>query len=127
MSGEEVVHTCRSAPPCTELAEYVRAFAQRDISSSWPEIVQPLPACLESILRFDFGNFVTVDYPNGVSKSRGPIIVVGPHTHRRALIRLLGPVESVAVFLKPLALWQLFQIPISSLVNRLGRRPDIGQ
>lgn len=112
------MHKCVSALPCPELREYVRAFAQREISSSTPDILQPVPACLESILELDFGNSPIIEYLNGVVEWSRPNSVIGPHTHRRAWIRLRGPVESFGVFFRPLALWQLFQIPIGVLVNR---------
>lgn len=112
------MHTCVSALPSIELRPYVRTFAQREISSGTPEIVEPLPACLESILQFDFGRFLTVEYPNGTSHPTTPVMIIGPHTHRRALIRMTGPIETFGVFFQPLALWQLFRIRISLLVNQ---------
>jgi AraC-like DNA-binding protein len=112
------MHKCVSALPCPELREYVRAFAQREISASTPDILQPVPACLESILELDFGNSPIVEYLNGEIELCRPNSLIGPHTHRRAWIRLRGPVESFGVFFRPLALWQLFQIPIGLLVNR---------
>jgi AraC-like DNA-binding protein len=115
------MHKCLSALPCRELRPYVRAFAQREVSSSTPDIVQPVPANLESTLELDFGNSPIVEYVNGLSEVGFPTSIVGPHTYRRAWIRLRGPIQSFGVFFQPLGLWQLFQIPISLLVNKAYR------
>lgn len=112
------MHRCLSALPCPELRAYVRAFAQREISSSTPDIVEPVFAGLESTLELDFENSPLVEYVNGVRQACWPVSVVGPHTHRRAWIRLRGPVESFGVFFRPLALWQLFHVPLGLLVNQ---------
>jgi len=112
------MHQCRWALPRPELKEFVRAFAQREISSSSPDILQPVPASLESILELDFRNSTIVEYLNGETELGCPVSLVGPHTHRRAWIRLRGPIESFGVFFRPLAPWQLFQISIGLLVNR---------
>jgi len=112
------MHKCLSALPCPALRPYVRAFAQREISSLTPDIMQPVTANLESILQLDFKRSLIVEYANGVSELSRPISIIGPHTHNRAWIRLRGPVESFGVFFRPLALWQLFHIPTGLLVNR---------
>jgi len=112
------MHRCLSALPRPELRPYVRAFAQREISSSAPDIMEPVFAGLESTLELDFKNSPLVEYVSGVTGLCWPVSVVGPHTHRRAWIRLRGPVESFGVFFRPLALWQLFHVPTALLVNR---------
>ena len=111
------MHRCLSALPCPELRGFVRAFAQREIPCSGADIVQPMPACLESILELDFANTPMVEYVSGTTERVGATSVVGPHTHRRGWIRLRGPTDAFSVFFRPLALWQLFRIPIGALVN----------
>jgi methylphosphotriester-DNA--protein-cysteine methyltransferase len=112
------MHRCLSALPRPELRAYVRAFAQREIFSSTSDIVEPVFAGLESTLELDFKNTPVVDYVNGVHEVCCPFSVVGPHTYRRAWIRLRGPVESFGVFFRPLAMWQLFRVPVGLLVNQ---------
>lgn len=119
------MHRCFSARPRPELRQYVRAFAQREISSSTPDVVQPVLASLDLILELDFANSPTVEYLSGVSESSPAISMVGPHTHRRAQIRLRGPVDSLGVFFRPLALSQLFNIPAGLLVNRAYNAQEI--
>lgn len=111
------MHKCVWALPCPALRQYVRAFAQREISGS-PDIVQPVPANLDSTLELDFGNTPIVEYANGVTQLGITNSVVGPHTYRRALIRLRGAIQSFGVFFRPLGLWQLFRIPLRLLVNQ---------
>jgi AraC-like DNA-binding protein len=112
------MHECLSALPCPELKEYVRAFAQREISSATTDILQPVPASLESVLQVDFGNSTIIEFVNGAIGASWPVSITGPHTHLRARIRLRSPIDSFGVFFRPLALWQLFQIPIGLLVNQ---------
>jgi len=52
--GDKIMHQCRWALPRPELKEFVRAFAQREISSSSPDILQPVPASLESFSNWIF-------------------------------------------------------------------------
>jgi AraC-like DNA-binding protein len=115
------MHTCVSALPCPGLREYVRAFAQREISSSAPDIVRPVPANLDSTLQLDFGNSTIVEYVNGLSEVASSIAIIGPHTYRRCQIRLSGPIQSFGVFFQPLGLWRLFRIPMGLLVNQAYR------
>jgi AraC-like DNA-binding protein len=97
---------------------YVRTFAQREISASTPDIVQSIPACLESTLELDFANPPLIEYVDGAREPAGATSIVGPQTHRRTWIRLRGPIDSFRVFFRPLALGQLFRVPGGSLVNR---------
>ena len=50
------MQTIQSKLPCLELRQYVRAYAQREIVDSSIDVVQPMPASLESIIELDFGN-----------------------------------------------------------------------
>jgi AraC-like DNA-binding protein len=115
------MHTCVSALPCPGLRKYVRAFAQREVSSSTRDIVQPVPATLDSTLELDFGNSLIVEYVNGASEVVSSTAIVGPHTYRRCQVRLSGPIQSFGVFFQPLGLWRLFRIPMSLLVNQAYR------
>jgi len=112
------MHQSVAALPCRGLRAYVRAFAQRNIAALSPDVLQSVPACLESMLELDFANSPIIEYLNGTCEQGCPVSIVGPHTECRARMRLRGPVESFRVFFKPLALWQLFEVPIRLLVDR---------
>lgn len=75
-----------AAPPCADLAAYVRAYAQHEIRASSPGVVQSVPACLESMLEIDFAG--------GISEPGYSVSLTGPHAERGAWMRLCGPVES---------------------------------
>jgi AraC-like DNA-binding protein len=111
------MHTCLSALPCPALRQYVRAFAQREITSATPDIIQPVTACVETTLELDFKNAPIIEYLDGSTDTGCLATVVGPSTHRRASVRLRGPVEAFGVFFRPVAIWQLFGIPPRLLVN----------
>lgn len=119
------MHTLHSAQPHRELRKYVRAYAQREVTPSGEDLVQPVPACLEQVLGFEFCNPPVIDYRCGNSETAYQISVVGPHTYHRANVRLKGRVESFAIFFQPLGLWQLFRIPASELTNRSYQGCDL--
>jgi AraC-like DNA-binding protein len=112
------VHTLQSAPVTPSLREFVRAYAQRTVAWSGPDLVQPIPASLEHVLEFDFANPPEIEYPDGTRESAYRIAVVGPHTRPGINLRLNGAVQSFAIFFQPLGLWQLFRIPVSELTDR---------
>jgi hypothetical protein len=97
---------------------YVRAFAQRKISRGSAEIVEPVPASLEQILNFEFGNLPIVAFGDGRQIHPYPVSLVGPSASCLADLHLGGGVESFAIFFQPLAFSRLFHIPMPSLVNR---------
>jgi AraC-like DNA-binding protein len=113
-----MVRRIESASPRRELREYVRAYGQREIAGSYAEILQPVPASLEQILEFDFYNSPVIHYPDGKIEPAHPVAVVGPHTYPAANICFAGRVETFVIFFQPLALWQIFRIPTSEVVNR---------
>jgi AraC-like DNA-binding protein len=112
------MQTIQSRLPCRELKPYVRAYAQRAIVGSSIDIVQPMPASLEGIVEFDFGNPPIVESLNAEAKQATCASIVGPGTYRRHWIRLRSPVDSFGIFFQPMALMQLFGIPERLMVNQ---------
>jgi AraC-like DNA-binding protein len=108
------LYSCVARP---ELRTYVRAFAQRKIDRASPEVVEPMPACLEQIVDFEFGDHPIVSFGDGRRIPAYSISVVGPSAYRPANLHLCGGVESFGIFFQPLAFSQLFRIPIGILVN----------
>jgi hypothetical protein len=74
------VHTIQTALPRRELTEFVRVFAQRDVSCTGEGFRQFDIASLEHILSFDFGDLSTIHYTNCQSKFVPRIHVVGSQT-----------------------------------------------
>ena len=108
----------QSRGPCPELRPYVRAYAQREIVDFSVDIVQPMPASLETIIDMEFGNPPVVEYANGTAELATRISIVGPASYRRHWIRLRSPVNSFGIFFQPMGARQLFGIPGRLLVNR---------
>jgi AraC-like DNA-binding protein len=111
------MHELYSSGARPELRAYVRAFAQRRIDRAEVEVIEPMPAWLEPILNFEFGDHPIVSFGDGSRISASSISVVGPRAYRPADLLLRGGVESFAIFFQPLAFSQLFHIPMSILVN----------
>jgi len=112
------MHEVHSSAPRPELRTYVRAFAQRKLERGSLEVVQPLPACLEPTLSFEFGDHPIVEFGDGSRLQTYHIAVVGPSAYRPLNVRLRGGLESFAIFFQPLAFWQLFRVSIRELANR---------
>jgi AraC-like DNA-binding protein len=108
----------QSKLPCRELRQYVRAFAQREISGCCLDVVQPMPASLESVIELDFGNPPIVEYLKRAVLEATRTSVVGPGTYCRHWIRLRSPVDSFGIFFQPLGIRQLFGIPGRLLMNQ---------
>lgn len=113
------MHEIYSVSPRPELRTYVRAFAQRRIDKQdSAELVEPVPACLEQILNFEFGVRPIAELGDGSQFTINPFSVVGHSAYRPFNLHLCGGVESFAIFFQPLAFWQLFRLPMSSLLNQ---------
>jgi len=88
----------QSRLPCPELRPYVRAYVQRQIMGPSIDVVQPMPASLETIIDLEFGNLPIVEYLNGAVLEAIRTSIVGQGTYRRLWYRLRGPVDSFGIF-----------------------------
>ena len=111
------MHLLQSAPPSAPLRPYVRAYAQRDVRSHGPGLVQPVPASLEHILEFEFVDPPLIEYAGGRTISAFGASVVGLHTRPGIHLRLYGHIQSFAIFFEPFGIWQLFRIPNRELTD----------
>ncbi|MEG9436592.1 AraC family transcriptional regulator [Edaphobacter sp. HDX4] len=112
------MHETYSAFPRPELKPYVRAYAQRRIDKADSAgLIEPVPACLEQILNFEFGVRPIAELGDASRFTIHRLSVVGASAYRPFTLHLAAGVESFAIFLQPLALWQLFRLPLSSLAN----------
>lgn len=105
------MRTVQSAPAAPALRPYVRAFAQRTLSGTLAS--QPMPAFLETVIHFDFGDPLNVQLPDGTCVMSLPMSLVGPHTYSVTGLQFAGNIDSFAIFLEPTALWLLFGVPTS--------------
>jgi AraC-like DNA-binding protein len=119
------MHRIQTALPRHELKDFVRVFAQRDISCVGDGFRQSDIASLEQILSFDFGDLETIHYANGQSKLVPRIHVVGSQTAGSCYAHFKGRHNAFGIFLKPLALWQLFRIPPAVFANENGDGRDL--
>lgn len=119
------MHSIQSRRPCLALRPYVRAYAQREIVNSSIDVVQPMPASLESIIELDFGNPPIVESSNSKVTHATRITIVGQGTYRRHWIRLRSPVDSFGIFFQPMGIRQLFGIPGRLMVNQEYAAADV--
>lgn len=72
-----------------------------------------MPAFLETVIHFEFGDLLSVFSPGRGFESGRSLAVVGPHTHAGINLQFEGTIDSFAIFLQPAALWSLFRVPAS--------------
>jgi AraC-like DNA-binding protein len=111
------MHTLFSSAPRPELKPHVRAFAQRKLENSSIDIVQTMPASLEQVLEFEFGESSHLELNDGQQFDTYRIEIIGSRSHLPGRIRLRAGVETFAIFFQPLGFWQLFGIPNGKLAN----------
>jgi AraC-like DNA-binding protein len=111
------MHTLRAKRPRKELSEYVRIYAQRNAHPNEP-VLEPVPARLEPMLQFEFGNPLTVSFPDGRREKSPRTVMIGIYTRRPAIIAFEGYTESFGIFFRPGGLTALFGTPARVLTNR---------
>ena len=113
------MHETYLASPRLELAPFVRAFAQRKLDlAETAGLVEPVPASLEQILNFELGVRPIAELGDASRFTIHPLSVVGASAYRPLNMHMPAGTESFAIFLQPLALWQLFRLPLGSFVNQ---------
>jgi AraC-like DNA-binding protein len=108
------VHTIQTVQPRPELKRFVRCFAHREADQSFD---LPLIATLEPILSFDFADLARMESADGRSHLNPAFHVLGPQTCMTRCAHFSGRVIAFGIFLTSTALWQLFRIPPSILVD----------
>jgi AraC-like DNA-binding protein len=111
------LRTIQSAIPRPELREFIRIFAQREITPDEPESSQPNIAVLEQVLAFELRDRMDLDYPDLPGSACPAINLWGSLTHPYGRHLFHGHIIGFAVFLHPNASWQLFQIPPKVLTD----------
>ena len=109
------MRTVQSAAASESLRPFVRAFAQRSAMGVRED--QAMPAYLETVVQFDFGNLPIVRAHGGGWETGHARSVVGPHTFPGTEVRLVGTVDTFAIFLQPMALPLLFGVPIGAVME----------
>ena len=111
----------RTALPRPPLREFVRVFAQREVhpsNSGSDLVVEPVPARLEQLLEFQFGNPYTVHHSRGHDLTTPMQAVIGAQVGGCASIELRPGVISFGVFFQPAGLSRLFSIPMREMSHR---------
>lgn len=111
------VRTIQTATPRAELKEFVRVFALREMTCSGAGYAQPNMASLEHIMAFEFGDSLRIDDANGKSRLAPKIHIGGSQASPAGCAYFTGRHFAFGIFLKPLASWQLFRIPLTTLAN----------
>lgn len=107
----------QSAQPNHFLRPFVRAYAQRNVSISDTPTIQAVPARLETVLDFEFGELFHIDLLDGPGFTAHRVSIIGPQTHCRGKVRMFGNIQSFAVFFQPAGFMRLFGVPVWELRN----------
>jgi AraC-like DNA-binding protein len=111
------MRTIQTATPRPELREFVRVFAQREITCEGGGFAQANAAVLEQVIDFELGDRTLLDFPDGRSELSFKSNAWGSLTYPFGGAHFNGHIFGFAIFLKPFASWQLFQTPPSTLAN----------
>jgi AraC-like DNA-binding protein len=111
------LRTTQRATPQPELREFVRVFAQREITCAADGFAQANTAVLEQVLAFELKDRMILDFPDGRSKPCPGINAWGSLTYPFGGSRFSGHILAFAIFLKPFASWQLFRTPPGTITN----------
>ena len=112
------MHRVQTSQPCPELREFVRAFGLREMSLPGVRHQQSNVSCLEHTIAFDFGTRPSIVFGDGEMRLIPRVHYVGSQTSPSGFSTFTGNVHGFGIFLKPLAPWQLFRIPLLALANR---------
>jgi AraC-like DNA-binding protein len=112
------LHTIRSAMPDPRLRQFVRCFAQREMTLQTSSLVQTSLASLENILAFDLGDRPVMEYSSGRISVIPRLQLVGTQTRSIGCAHFRGHILAFGIFLKPFASWQLFRIPPAQFADR---------
>ena len=112
------MHTIRSAMPDARMKQFVRCFAEREMTLQTSSVVQTSLASLENILAFDLGDQPVMEYSSGRIIGIPRIQLVGTQTRSIGCAHFTGHILAFGIFLKPFACWQLFRIPPAQFADR---------
>ena len=119
------MRTIQTAFPRQELREFVRCYGLREIDGTDAGLFQANIATVEQAIAFYLDGQTFLDSPDGQSKLASQISVFGPITPPFGGAHFSGHILAFGIFLKPLALWQLFRIPPSILGNKVYDGADL--
>jgi len=112
------LHTARPNPI---LQEFVRVYAQREVSPSESRaevLVETIPARLEQILEFQFGESFHVFHWEGHSEFTPKVAVIGAQVQGCSRIELRPGIHSFGVFFRPAGFSRLIGLPVRELAHR---------
>jgi AraC-like DNA-binding protein len=111
----------RTASPNPVLEEFVRVYAQREVhpfESGSEILVEPIPARLEQIIEFQFGQPFNVLRCEGFSLRTPASAIIGAQVKGCARIELRPGIESFGVFFRPAGFSRLLGLPIHVLSHQ---------
>ena len=112
------MRTIQTAMPRRELREFVRCYAQREIRCADSGLAQADFATVDQVLAFNLQGETYLDYADGRSRRAPKVVAYGPIIDLGGGAHFIGHILGFAIFLTPLAFWQLFRIPTSAFTDK---------
>src|SRR5271156_2594822 len=104
--------------PSPGLEQFVRFYAQREVSIRGSAVVHPVPARPTPMIVFDFGDPTDVlVYEHRALLKSAAAVVVGPQTYRRLEMQLRGALDTFVINFQPDGMHRLFSIPMHELTD----------
>ena len=108
----------RFAEPAPQLKEFVRRYAQIEMSTLGETVAWPIPARSIPSLEFTFGDPYSVRQIDGLSaEPTRPAMLIGAKTCRRIQLESRGHIDTFGMLFQPTGLQQLFSLPGGLLVD----------
>ncbi len=110
--------TTQSAAPDPVLRPFVQWYVQREMALKAGEVVEPVFPRAGAMLIFQFAAIYEVkEYETEQLRRSWAATVIGPIASRRTRLILRDQVQSLDVLFRPLGMFRLFGVPVSSLTG----------
>jgi AraC-like DNA-binding protein len=113
------MHRVSSAGPSPDLRSDIRAYAQRELTTSSP-LVEVVPARLEQVLNFEFADAYELRLAGQpCTLPFHHVAVLGYQTYRRYELTMAGTIRSFGIFFQPGGFSRLFHLPMHELAHQV--------
>jgi AraC-like DNA-binding protein len=114
----QAMQSSKVREPSKATKRFVRLYVQREVRSGEEVFLHPVTARSAHLIDFEFGDPVGIQ-PSGATSIRKAEAgaVVGLQTSQRNQLLMRGSVESFVIFFQPAAMYQLFRLPGTDLVD----------
>ena len=106
----------RLVNPCAALRPYIWCYGQSQGQIDKDPLIVPLLARPKQVVTFFFGDPYRLHFrDSGVCETSPHTVVVGPQTHHRLDLSVLGNIDAFTIHFQPAGFYHLFGVPMAEL------------